>query len=100
MADEEEYFRKIDEENKVKLRERLVAEQAIADREARRALHFFKCGKCGGNMTTEAFRGLAIEVCGDCGAVLLDAGELQTLAGTDSTDVFSSFFSMFGGRRS
>lgn len=100
MADEEDYFRKLDQEAKAKLKARLEAEQSIADREARRELHYFKCGKCGGDMKTETFRGLAIEVCTDCSAVLLDPGELQTLAGTDNTGTFSSFFSMFGGRRS
>jgi uncharacterized protein len=100
VADEDDYFHKLDQEAKAKLKARLEAEKAIADREARRELHYFKCGKCGADMKTETFRGLAIEVCTECSAVLLDPGELQTLAGSDDTAVFSSFFSMFGGRRS
>lgn len=99
MADEDEYFRKLDQEAKAKLKARLDAEQVVADRETRKALHYFKCGKCGGDMKTEPFRGLPIEVCTECHAVLLDPDELQTLAGPDNTAVFSSFFSMFGGRR-
>ncbi|MEZ4236605.1 MAG: zf-TFIIB domain-containing protein [Myxococcota bacterium] len=67
----------------------MEAEQAIADREARKALHYFKCGKCGADMRTETFRGLPVEVCTECHAVLLDPGELQTLAGQDETDTFS-----------
>lgn len=99
MADEEDYFRKLDEEAKAKLKARLDAEQAVADRVARRELHFLKCGKCGADMQSQVFRGIQIEVCVECGAVLLDPGELQTLAGADSTAVFSSFFTMFGGRK-
>lgn len=99
MVDEEEYFHKLDQEAKTKLRARLDAEHAAEDRIARRALHFLKCGKCGGDMLTQPFRGIEIEVCQDCQAVLLDPGELATLAGEDSTGTFSSFFSMFGGRR-
>jgi Zn-finger nucleic acid-binding protein len=48
-------------------------------------------------MTTHPFRGIDIESCNDCGAVLLDAGELNALAGEDRSGVLASFFSMFGG---
>ena len=50
-------------------------------------------------MRPHPFRGVEIDVCDDCRSVLLDPGELQTLAGKDDSDIFSSFFSMFGGRR-
>lgn len=99
MVDEEEYFHKLDQEAKAKLRARLDTEHGAEDRIATRALHFMKCGKCGGQMATQVFRGIEIEVCQSCSAVLLDPGELQTLAGQDSTGLFSSFFSMFGGRQ-
>ena len=99
MADEEEYFHKLDQEAKAKLKAKLDEQQAEADRASRRELHRQKCGKCGGDMTTKVFRGLEIDVCNDCGAVLLDPGELETLAGADQTAVFSSFFTMFGSRK-
>ncbi|MBX2799373.1 MAG: zf-TFIIB domain-containing protein [Myxococcales bacterium] len=97
MSDEEDYFRKLDQEAKARLKSMLDAEQDAAAREARKDLHFHKCGKCGSDMTTQAFRGIEIEVCSNCGAVLLDPGELQQLAGKDTTDVITSFFGMFGG---
>lgn len=98
---EDEYFAKLDAEAKAKLKSKLDAEQASMTKEERRTLHLNHCGKCGANMDTRAFRGIEIEVCPDCGAVLLDPGELEQLAGSDSTDVFTSFFSMFGaGRKS
>jgi hypothetical protein len=99
VADEEEYFRKLDQEAKAKLKAQLDEQKAASDLEARKALHYKKCGKCGGDMTTQVFRGLEIEVCDDCRSVLLDPGELETLAGADQTAVFSSFFSMFGSRK-
>ena len=99
MSDEDDYFRKLDKEAKAKLKERLDAQQGEADKAATRTLHFMKCGKCGGDMQTQVFRGIEIEICSACGAVLLDPGELEALAGADTTDVFSSFFSMFGGGR-
>ena len=99
MADEEDYFRKLDEEAKAKLKARMDAEREVADRVARRELHFLKCGKCGSDMQSQVFRGLQIEVCTECGAVLLDPGELEVLAGKDTTGTLSSFFSMFGGNK-
>lgn len=97
MSDEDDYFRKLDQEARAKLKAKLDGDQATSEKAARRALHFNKCGKCGADMRTEVFRGLEIEICNECSAVLLDPGELEQLAGQDSTAVFSSFFSMFGG---
>ena len=100
MSDEEDYFRKLDQEAKAKLKARMDSEHAVAEREARRAMHRGYCGKCGGRMSQHPFRGVEIDVCDDCGSVLLDPGELQTLAGKDGgADIFSSFFSMFGTRK-
>jgi len=97
VSDEEDYFRKIDQEAKGKLKAKLETQRAEADLAARKDLHFMKCGKCGGAMVTEVFRGIEIEVCSGCNAVLLDPGELEQLAGEDSSMLFKSFFSMFGG---
>lgn len=98
---EDEYFARLDAEAKAKLKARLDAEQAVMELEQRRLLHLHKCGKCGADMNTTTFRGVEIEVCPECSAVLLDPNELEELAGRDATEVFTSFFSMFGaGRRS
>ena len=99
MADEDDYFRKLDQEAKAKMKARLDAEQTEQARAQRTELHRNKCGKCGGDMRTEVFRGIEIDVCNDCSAVLLDPGELEQLAGSDSTDTFASFFSMFGSKK-
>ncbi len=99
MSDEDEYFKKLDMEAKGRLKAALDAQNAITEAESRRMLHAMKCGKCGSDMRTEVFRGIEIERCTQCGAVLLDPGELETLAGHDQTDVFSSFFSIFGSKR-
>ena len=94
---EDEYFQRIEREQKAKLKAEQDAqanEQAAADA---KALHWHKCGKCGADMDTRVFRGVEIEQCPACAAVLLDPGELQQLAGEDGSATFSSFFSMFGG---
>jgi hypothetical protein len=95
VSDEDEYFKRIDLENKAKLKAKLdaeAAEQALIDR---KVIHHNRCGKCGGLMDTQVFRGIEIELCPDCGAVLLDPGELQQLAGNDQSGVFAGFFSQF-----
>ncbi len=94
---EDEYFTRIEQEQKAKLKAKLDESERSRALTERMALHHHKCGKCGADMDTRAFRGIEIELCPECGAVLLDPGELEALAGTDRTDVFSSFFSIFGG---
>ncbi len=96
MTDEDEYFHKLDQEAKARLRARLEAELTEKESEERKRLHFHRCGKCGSQMDTIVFRGVEVERCQNCGAVLLDPGELEELAGSDQTAVFSSFFGMFG----
>lgn len=92
---EEEYFAKEDREKLAKLKEKWQKEAAQKALEARRELHFNKCGKCGADMDTVPFRGVEIEVCKECKAVLLDPGELEQLAGEDQGGVLASMFSFF-----
>ena len=80
---EEDYFRKQDQEKLRAMREESDRQKNEAEAEDRRKRHHFKCGKCGGDMSTQIFKGIEIEVCGNCGAVLLDPGELEQLVGKD-----------------
>lgn len=96
---EDDYFRKLDAEAKAKMRAQLDAEDAKRAADALAARHHHRCGKCGNEMATQAFRGIEIEECPVCHAVLLDPGELGVLAGKDQTGVLSAFFSTFGGRK-
>jgi len=89
---EQEYFHKLAQEQLAKLREVAAIENAEAAAEAARELHFHKCGKCGADMKTEVFKGVEIERCSPCGAVLLDPGELEQLAGKDESGFFASLF--------
>ena len=99
MSNEDEYFRKLDQEAKARLHRKLMLEQADQARRDRAALHHHKCGKCGGDMRALVFRGLEVEECDDCKAVLLDPAELEALAGKDRVETFRSFFTMFDGKR-
>ena len=95
MSQEDEYFHKLDQEAKARLKE----EQDLRDRDQalakRKALHANKCGRCGADMHPRPFRGVEIDVCGECNAVLLDPGELEQLADRDRGGFAANFFDSF-----
>jgi hypothetical protein len=93
---EEDYFRKQDQEKLRAMREETESKKSAAEAEDRRQRHHFKCGKCGSDMSTQIFKGIEIEVCGECNAVLLDPGELEELVGKDESGrmrALAEFFS-------
>ncbi len=92
LTSEEEYFHRQQAEQLAKLREVAAIESEEAALVAAKELHFHKCGKCGLDMQTEIFKGVEIERCAECGAVLLDPGELEELAGNDESGFFTSLF--------
>ncbi len=96
---EDEYFHRQEKEKLARLKAQVEADEARAGLEARRAAHFNKCGKCGADMDTRVFKGVEVEICPDCGAVLLDPGELETLAGQDQSGVFQTIGDLFSFSR-
>lgn len=95
VVPEDAYFLRQERKKLARLKEQAQAEQAAAALQARKQTHFHKCGKCGGDMDTQLFKGVQIEFCPDCGAVLLDPGELETLAGTDGNVVLQTLSDLF-----
>ena len=95
---EEDYFARLDRERLDKIKTKQDASEAEAEAQRLREVHHHRCGKCGSTMSTTLFRGVDIEVCDDCGAVLLDKGELHALAGEDKSGVLSGLLSLFPGR--
>ncbi len=95
MSEENKYFEKIEAEKKAKLAEELRQQRDAEALVTRKEQHWLKCGKCGADMDTVIFRGVEIEVCPDCGAVLLDQGELEQLAGKDQSGVFQHLKDIF-----
>lgn len=96
---EEEYFARIEAEKKARLVGEMKKKKEQEELEARKKAHYHKCGKCGGDMDTHVFRGVEIEICHDCHAVLLDPGELQKLTGVDRSGVFTTLGELFGVKR-
>lgn len=94
---EDEYFAKLDREKMDKLKAKLEQERTVASRDEERRIHFHRCGKCGAQMETKSFRGVEIEICPACGAVLLDPGELEQLAGADRSGFWTGVRDLFSG---
>jgi Zn-finger nucleic acid-binding protein len=93
---EEEYFVRVEAEKKARLARLLADADARREAERLKALHFHHCGKCGQSMMTTPFKGIEIEICPSCGAVLLDPGELERLAGADRHGVIDTVVRLFG----
>lgn len=96
---EDEYFKRQEMEQLKKLREKVEAEEAAKAREARKQAYWLRCGKCGGVMGTQVFKGVEIDVCPDCGSVLLDPGELETLVGKDHSGAMGVLSDLFSFTR-
>lgn len=92
---EEEYFLRLEREQLAKAQAASALANAAAERQALKDLHADHCGKCGGAMNPRDFQGVEIDVCDDCGAVLLDPGELEQLAGKDASGAFAGLASLF-----
>lgn len=95
---EDDYFIRLDQEKKAKLKAKIEAEQESTNLEERKRLHWHRCGKCGGAMDTHVFRGVEIEICSECGAVLLDQGELEQLSGEDRSGILQGIRDLFGAK--
>ena len=92
---EEEYFARQNREQQAKLAEQVAAEKIVAERAELKRVHAQRCGKCGGALKPQNFRGVEIDVCEDCHAVLLDPGELEALAGADESGAVRSLAALF-----
>lgn len=87
---EDDYFAR--EEQHRKQKEDIT--RTKQEREELRKLHYMKCPKCGSDLETKLHEAVEVDVCKACGGVWLDAGELEQLAGKEST-VLKTFFEFF-----
>ena len=92
---EEKFFHNDDEAKIQALKKKLETEKAEKEAQELKVLHHLRCGKCGDTMDPQLFKGIEIEVCATCGAVLLDPGELQELVGDDESDIVKTIGDFF-----
>jgi len=94
---EEDYFARLAREKKDALNAKMQAKAEAEAATERKVLHYNKCGKCGSTMQPKLFKGVEIDICEACGAVLLDPGELEELAGEEGNAVSGLFGFFFSG---
>jgi ferredoxin-like protein FixX len=93
---EDEYFAREEALKLHKLHADKVQALETADLEERKKLHYMHCPKCGYDLETITWRTVNVEKCFHCGAIVLDDGELETLAGEEEDHGFlRSFFELF-----
>ena len=76
---EEEYFRKMEMELKKKREEEQKREMKVQERSRLKELHHMCCPKCGMNLSTIDYKGVAIDECSNCKGIWLDANELEQI---------------------
>jgi hypothetical protein len=82
---EDEYFAReeaVRRHNMAVEKARQLEQQKLAEL---KSLHWMKCPKCGFDMEAVKFKDVTIEKCFHCNGTFLDAGELEVLAGADTS---------------
>ena len=80
---EDEYFARQEIERKKQWEAERAQKMASADKDRLKELHHMKCPKCGMDLHTIDYRGIAIDRCVSCNGTWFDAGELDQLLGHD-----------------
>jgi len=96
---EDDYFARIELEKKARLAADMKARKQAEELAQRKELHWNKCGKCGAELVMRTYKGVEIDVCAECGAVLLDRGELETLSGKDHSGIFQGLSDLFSTKK-
>lgn len=96
---EDEYFAREEALKLHKLHANKVQTLQAAELEERKKLHWMHCPKCGYDLQTITWRNVSVEKCFHCGAIVLDDGELETLAGEEHDKGFlASVFELFSDK--
>ena len=74
---EEEYFARQEFERRKQWAADRVAKMAEQEKENAKKTHWMKCPKCGMDLATVDFQGVAIDRCTSCGGTFFDAGEFE-----------------------
>ena len=91
---EDEYFARLEQEMKKKIKEHKSKRASKEERENLRILHFMKCPKCGMDLIEIDFRGMKIDECSACRGIWLDAVEFDAMVKMDKP-VLERLFNVF-----
>lgn len=93
-SNEEEYFAKQEIEKRRKYHQEVLKKMESEEEKKLKDAHFMHCSKCGFELHTLVFRGVEIEKCYHCGAVVLDQSEFEKFAG-DGNSLINSIIGVF-----
>ncbi len=91
---EEEYFARLEFEKKKKAEAENHARMAEEEKRKLKELHYMHCPKCGMNLITIDYKGIAIDRCSGCEGIWLDAGELEAITRLEKSGL-DKLFSVF-----
>ena len=92
--EEEEFFAKEEATRLHNLAVERMRKLRHEEQEKLKVLHWMHCPKCGDQLQTVKFKGLAIDTCFHCNGTWLDAGELEALAGREN-DLLNRIVAVF-----
>ncbi len=92
--EEEEFFAKEEATRLHNLAMERARKMQQEERERLKQQHWMHCPKCGFDLQTIKFKGLAVDKCFHCNGTWLDAGELEALAGREP-DLLRRIVSVF-----
>lgn len=76
---EAEFFAREEVEKIHRLHEVRRRQNSAQEREEQKKIHFMKCPKCGDELETIRMSFVDVEQCPECGAMVLDKGELEKI---------------------
>jgi len=82
---EEEYFARIEYERRKKAEREKQEKLAMEEKERLRRLHHMKCPKCGMDLLEIDYKSIKVDRCSGCEGVWLDPGELEAVAGLETS---------------
>lgn len=82
---EEEYFARIEFERRKKGEREKQEKMAAEEKEKLRRLHHMKCPKCGMDLIEVDYQSIKVDKCSGCEGVWLDPGELEAVAGLETS---------------
>lgn len=80
---EDEYFAKLDVDKARRLSRQVSDRYHKEEKDKLRQIHEKHCSKCGMDLQSITFQGFVIDKCFDCGAVVLETGQFEKLAGSE-----------------
>ncbi len=91
---EDEYFARLEFEKKKKAEVESHARMVEEEKHKLKELHYMHCPKCGMNLITIDYKGIAVDRCSGCEGIWLDAGELEAITRLEKSGL-DKLFSLF-----